>query len=156
MSKPLEIVLLERARAKLAKPTAWTKDFMAKTALRSEVSFTHSKATQFCMLGALYRAAYEIDHNAVNGIRANFHPAVLEAERRLARSIDDKPLPPGWDAADGRISYFNDHEATTHEDVLRVYDEAIATTKGQAHGRSKTEEKAKPKARSKAREKVFA
>lgn len=97
--------LLAEARELISNPDHWTKGAYARVSPTDEtgLNFLSPKATCYCMFGALYRVA------AVN-------------------DIDDKRL----DRAElallrvgGGIG-FNDRSSTTHEKVLKKFDEAIA------------------------------
>ena len=60
MSKPLERQVIEQARALIADPAAWTQGEFARDVSGNAVSWRSREAVQFCLWGALNRAAYEM------------------------------------------------------------------------------------------------
>lgn len=120
-------VLLKAARERVTDPQDWTQGAYARDAYGSEVGDGHfslddlideeafHNATRWCALGALGVKAFDIDDvaHATN---------VLErAVRKLDTSVkgDDYCI----------VSAFNDNHS--HEEVLRLFDEAIELAKEQ-------------------------
>ena len=95
---------LKAARALLENPKSWGKMSYAVDGQGNDVDATDPGAVCFCMLGALQRAAGNTDWT--------HSPATLF----LGHYVPDT----------GFISTFNDDPDTTHEDVLAVFDKAIA------------------------------
>ena len=91
---------LRMARDLLADPQHWTKRWSARDAVGKEVSATSSEATCFCSLGVL----------ELFGVRSSYW---------LYRAMDKL----GYD---GLITIFNDRASTTHDDVMRVFNTAVA------------------------------
>lgn len=61
MSQPLQRLIIERARALIAKPQPWTKDTIAATADNRHLGdATDPRARRFCAIGAIMRSAYEV------------------------------------------------------------------------------------------------
>ena len=60
MSQPLERQIVERARALVATPQTWTQGEFARNAGGEPVSWRSPEAAQFCLWGALNRAAYDM------------------------------------------------------------------------------------------------
>lgn len=93
--------LLTVARALLAQ--GWTQGVFARDASGAEVPWAGERATCFCILGAINRARTEIG--------GSFSLGVLATNVLRARV--------------GSLPDFNDH--ATHEQVLALFDEAIAS-----------------------------
>lgn len=95
---------LTAARALIAAPERWTKGVSGRTADGGpSLAIDMSDATCFCSIGALWRVSH----------------SHWKAERILHDTVyTTTPF--------GNIASFNDDPATTHADVLRVFDVAIA------------------------------
>jgi hypothetical protein len=102
MSQPLERQIVERARALIATPWTWTQGEFARDEAGKPVSWGSPQAVQFCLWGALNRAAY-----AMTGDRRK---AIALADRAAAAMRE-----PG-----GSLSRVNDNG--THADVLALFD----------------------------------
>ena len=105
MSKPLERQVIEQARALIADPAAWTQGEFARDVSGNAVSWRSREAVQFCLWGALNRAAYEM-----TGDRYGSVGLVDRAAAALRRGIPS-------------LSRVNDHG--THADVLAVLDKYL-------------------------------
>lgn len=102
MSKPLERQVIEQARALIADPAAWTQGEFARDAAGNPVSWRSREAVQFCLWGALNRAAYDMTGDKRRSITL--------ADRAAAAMRE-----PG-----GSLSRVND--TGTHRDVLAIFD----------------------------------
>jgi hypothetical protein len=102
MSKPLELQIIEQARALIADPAAWTQGEFARAADGLAISWRSKQAVQFCLWGALNRAAYEL-----TGDKRQSIPLADRAAAALRE--------PG-----SSLSRIND--TGTHEDVLAIFD----------------------------------
>ena len=93
------LTLLERARTLISNPDNWLKN-----------SLWNEDRTCFCAMGAISTA-----RNALPGLKADTKPDMMAAEEAL-------------DARAPGANYirFNDLPTTTHADILRLFDEAIA------------------------------
>jgi len=60
MAQPLERKIVGRARALIVAPQMWTQGEFARDGLGQAVSWRSPEATQFCIWGALNRAAGEL------------------------------------------------------------------------------------------------
>lgn len=60
MAQRIERQIVERARAMIAAPQTWTQGEFARDDLGEPVSWRSRKAAQFCIWGALNRAAREM------------------------------------------------------------------------------------------------
>jgi len=60
MAQPLERKIVGRARMLIATPQMWTQGEFARDGLGQAVSWRSPEATQFCIWGALNRAAGEL------------------------------------------------------------------------------------------------
>jgi hypothetical protein len=102
MSKPLERQVIEQARALIADPAAWTQGEFARDADGTPVSWRSREAVQFCLWGALNRAAYD-----------------MTGDKRRSITLADRAAAamrkPG-----GSLSRVND--TGTHRDVLAIFD----------------------------------
>jgi len=102
MAQPLERKIVGRARGLIAAPQMWTQGEFARDGLGQPVSWRSTEATQFCIWGALNRAAGEFT--------ANEHLRVRLADG-AARALR---------ATTPSISRLND--SGTHADVLALID----------------------------------
>lgn len=123
MTKSVLNVLTD-ARAKIARPEWWSKgNFHSDETNRFWFKKDDPRATCHCILGAVEIADPKfnpMDMDA-NGDYVKSHPAVAA----LAAAI-----PQGWTCCNGEktnwIPSFNDDRNTTHEQVLALFDTAIA------------------------------
>ena len=102
MSQPLERKIVERARALIARPQAWTQGEFARNAHGEPVSWRSAAAVQFCIWGALNRAAFEM-----TGDRYRSVPLADHAAAALRRGV-------------ASLSRTND--GGTHAEVLALFD----------------------------------
>src|SRR5215510_10163473 len=63
MARPVERQIVEQARALIAAPQTWTQGEFARDGLGAPVSWRSPEAAQFCIWGALNRAAGELTKN---------------------------------------------------------------------------------------------
>jgi phage terminase large subunit GpA-like protein len=63
MARPLQIEILERARALIEDEARWCRDHIALDASGVSVFPTNPGAVKRCALGALIAAAYELTHD---------------------------------------------------------------------------------------------
>jgi hypothetical protein len=110
MARPVERQIVERARALIAAPLTWTQGEFARDGLGSPVSWRSPEAAQFCIWGALNRAAREMTGDEVLRVRL---------VDRAARSL--RGTTPS-------ISRLND--SATHADVLALIDRYLKTPAG--------------------------
>lgn len=84
--------------------------------------FLHAHADSHCMVGAVRKALYGSAYTPV--VTQVGH----EAMELLARHLPWMPEPeyPDWDWAQQVLPSFNDHPSTRVEDVLTVFDKALA------------------------------
>ena len=105
MSQPLERQIVERARALVAAPQTWTQGEFARNAGGEPVSWRSPEAVQFCLWGALNRAAYEM-----TGDRYGSVGLADRAAAALRRGVPS-------------LSRANDRG--THADVLALFDKYL-------------------------------
>ena len=105
MARPLQIQIVERARALIADEQHWCRGDLARDINGEEVSPTAASAVKRCGLGAAIAAAYELTHN-------------LEAAHDLAF----KALRPQW----GTSTLVRVNDMRGHAAVLALFDEVIA------------------------------
>ena len=105
MAQPLERHIIERARALIATPASWTQGEFARDAEGAGVSWRSREAVQFCVWGALNRAAYD-----TTGDRRQAVALADRAARTLRKGT-------------GSLSGTNDRG--NHADVLAVFDACL-------------------------------
>jgi hypothetical protein len=108
MAQPLERKIVGRARALLAAPQMWTRGEFARDGLGQPVHWRSPEATQFCIWGALNRAAGELTEN--EHLRVRLADGAARALRGTTPSI----------------SRLND--SGTHADVLALIDHYLNAT----------------------------
>ena len=107
MAQPIEHRIIARARALIAAPQTWTQGEFARDGLGQPVSWRSPEAAQFCIWGALNRAASEVTSN--EHLRARLADGAARALRGATPSI----------------SRLND--GGSHGDVLALIDRYLET-----------------------------
>lgn len=110
--------VLEKARNLIYHQSRWTKNTMARDANGGDVDDTSPRATCWCSLGAVNRAAYELTDSYSWMARDIEASAAKEALRYTLHALH----------GDDRIAVFNDTH--THAEVLNLFDETINRLKG--------------------------
>ena len=105
MSQPLERQIVERARGLIATPQTWTQGEFARDAHGEPVNWRSPQAVQFCLWGALNRAAYEMTGDRHRSVGLADHAAAA-----LRRGVTS-------------LSRINDHG--THAEVLALFDKDL-------------------------------
>jgi hypothetical protein len=109
MAQPLERQVIEHARTLIAMPTTWTQGEFARDEVGNPVNWRSPHAVQFCVWGALNRAAYD-----------------MTGDRRLSVGLADRAAKalrePGMS-----LSRLND--SGTHGGVLAVFDNWLETSR---------------------------
>ena len=108
MAQPVERQIVQRARALIATPQMWSQEQFARDAAGEPVSWRSPQAAQFCIWGALNRAAREMTGDEHLRVRLADHAA------RALRSMTPS------------LSRLNDRG--THADVLALIDSYLETT----------------------------
>lgn len=108
MAQPLERKIVGRARALIGAPQRWTQGEFARDGLGQPVSWRSPEATQFCIWGALNRAAGELTED--EHLRVRLADGAARALRGTTPSI----------------SRLND--SGTHADVLALIDSYLDTS----------------------------
>ena len=104
--------VLIKARERIKDESKWIKGV--------HISDTHTswgepcKSTARCAVGAVYSVLGRVDKKAVE------IEVLAEALRDIEKTYYD------YVPAEGNITIFNDRAWTTHADVMRLYDKAIA------------------------------
>ena len=75
MAQPVERQIVQRARALIATPQTWTQDEFARDRCGEPVSWRSPEAVQFCIWGALNRAAREMTGDEHQRVRLADHAA---------------------------------------------------------------------------------
>lgn len=107
--------LLTEAKLLISDKVNWAQGVYAKNEKGLTVDNMDDEATCFCSLGALHRAA-------VTGIVNHF--IERDAINTLHEVIPVRPE--GWRS----IAAYNDGAGRTHEEVMKVFDDAIALAAG--------------------------
>ena len=108
MAQPLERKIVGRARTLIAAPQMWTQGEFARDGFGRPVNWRSPQATQFCIWGALNRAASELTENEY--LRVHLADGAARALRGTTPSI----------------SRLND--SGTHADVLALIDGYLDTS----------------------------
>ena len=111
MSEPKKlktITYLRKMRTLLSDPEHWTKGVYARNKDGKHVYAVSEEAQSFCMVGAMRVVTQEVDD------------AIVQVRRTLNPFIPPSP------SGDNDIVFFNDNPATTHDDVMKVINTAIA------------------------------
>lgn len=99
---------LRAARAKIEHRRRWARRWFAYTAIGLRTEANAPEACKWCAVGALLSV---VPHGPVLGTAMEMLSACLPAShQKIAFSV----------------STFNDHAATTHPMIMRLYDNAIA------------------------------
>lgn len=130
------MTILEKAREILSDPRRWTKGALFDYR-EGELDENGKPIFCFCAFGALYEAVrsepnrftYEFD---VDGYEIATPGVLLLRQAILERSTsaDESATDMAWlkmydDNPEKVITSYNDHPATSHADILRVFDRAI-------------------------------
>ena len=102
MSQPLERQIIEQARALIASPDTWTQGEFARDAEGLAISWRSPQAVQFCLWGALNRAAYE-----------------MTGDRRQSITLADRAAAAMREEG---VSLSRVNDTGTHDDVLALFD----------------------------------
>ena len=111
MSKPLDVVVLEKARTYVANPKTWCKWSEARTKGGRKVDPWDDRAVRFCAGGAVGRAAYELTGSVEIAVQR-----MLDLDRAA------------WGARKTCIANINDGKGGRPA-VLEVLDELISKHK---------------------------
>ena len=109
MAKPLQIQIVERARALIADETHWCRGELARDVNGEEVCPTSASAEKWCALGAVIAAAYELTND-------------LDA----AHDFAFKALRPQY----GTATLVRVNDMRGHAAVLSLFDRVIAAENG--------------------------
>jgi hypothetical protein len=109
MARPLQIEIIEGARALIEDKARWCRNHIALDASGVSVFPTHPGAVKRCALGALIAAAYELTH-----------------DRDVADHLAYQALRP--QCGTSTLIYMND--TTGHAAVLDLFNKVIAMKRG--------------------------
>lgn len=123
--------VLKAARELLSDESKWTQGDLVRAADGRYLDDVHSpEAACFCLVGGIDRSLPPIPRrkedsidvlDAWHDLRSRSLKTVSRAIRSLTDSVYNEPS----------IPRFNDDPGTTHEDILKVLDEAIKDAGGQ-------------------------
>src|SRR5262245_39389744 len=105
MARPLQIQIVERARALIADERHWCRGELARAVNGDGVCPTSASAVRRCALGAVVAAAHELTHNL-----------------GVAHDLAFKALRP----QDGTATLVRVNDMRGHAAVLSLFDEVIA------------------------------
>jgi hypothetical protein len=97
--------LLRRAKARIAKPSAWCQGGLARDLKGKPTGYDMRSAVSFCMIGAALRDGAD-------------------------NATKDEALQMLQEAVRGSVSSFNDKPHRDHADVMAAYDRAIELAEG--------------------------
>lgn len=101
------LTILNEIDSILESPSKWIKGTFAKTEDYRAIAPSHNRACMFCIMGAHQRATRNYEHNRIAaGIVVGVLRMAVEREFGALRAHS--------------LSYFNDHEDTSFNDVKRV------------------------------------
>lgn len=108
--------ILKKAKKIISNPVNWTKYRLAKTEDFVSVEPMSEDAFCFCSIGAVEKALDGEDYspeyvNALNCLN-------LVVKQKNKKNCDT-------------VSSFNDKSSTTHDDIMKLFDDAIDLAKGQ-------------------------
>ena len=104
--------VLSRALSIITNPDNWTKEAYARNENDEMVLPENPKAVKYCLLGAIRKSAEELYPTEYSLITTN---AEVEITKVLTKHMHNPTS----------VGCFNDHEETTHEDVIYVIQTAI-------------------------------
>ena len=112
---PPGVAILKGAMSLISSPAQWTKFAFARNKNGDRVKSCTSEACQWCVVGAINRASYDLD------------TAGTPDNPYAARRLIDESIP-------GRltVTIFNDNWDTHHQDIMHLFERAIK--KGQEAG----------------------
>lgn len=122
------LAILEAARAKIADPDNWVKGHNARDADDNRVSPESDEACKFCASGAIKAARHDLRETCRSSPGTNTYAQSANARILLGQALTNRSYIPSSIA--GRcIIKFNDWPDTTHADVMKAFDKAIALAK---------------------------
>jgi hypothetical protein len=104
MARPLQIQIVERARALIADQQHWCRGHLALDASEESIFPTSDQAVKRCALGALIAAAYELTH-----------------DRDAAHDLAHRALRPHC----GMATLIHVNDMRGHADVLELFNHVI-------------------------------
>ena len=115
MSTTIQKLVLINARTLIADPQHWTRSTLARSREGEEVSWADRSANQWCAMGAIYRAAYDLLGDANKSARVG---------NDVVRGI----IPPGVSQLRGYLATLNDRGG--HAAVIGAFDRALSADRG--------------------------
>jgi hypothetical protein len=103
---------LQKVKELLSVPERWTKGAFARVVDGRGVFYNNPKACSFCLLGGICKTDPNLESRGGETSKA-WHFLTMYCRRK--KSMD--------------VPNFNDHERTTHADILSFLDEAIEDAK---------------------------
>lgn len=107
--------ILKRAREILSDPLAWCKDTFARDKEGMKVWSGSVRACQFCAIGAIARAAKDLDAST-----SDHHAAELTLEEQVPLHYRQTVS-----IGKGSVASYNDDPRRTHSEILALFDRTI-------------------------------
>jgi hypothetical protein len=107
------IEILMRMRKLLANEDNWTKEMYARDSFGVPIFVNNAKATQFCLMGALFLSNHMLNIKCSKAMRMKTKDEVIQ----YLAAIGHLPF--------GDLVRWNDDEERTHAQVLSLLDAAI-------------------------------
>lgn len=120
------------AKAVISNPDNWTKGYYAMTRPIRDVNERNlddylevgdPKAVCFCSMGALAKVAY-----GVSGSEWSYDKEIMAVFDQVTTILGETAGPASLTGVNDVVA-FNDRRETTHEDVMALFDRAIASAK---------------------------
>lgn len=112
--------ILRKAKSLIPTPAQWTKGHFARDSFGNIADPHDSKARCYCAMGAVQAATFTI------GMHFTSEEDAAEGALETALgTLDDCGL------THGCVPDFNDHPDTTHEQILRLFEVAIAAAEAE-------------------------
>lgn len=104
------VEILKAGKALIESPKNWTQRRYARNAQGEMVAYESENACKFCSVGAVKRAAFDLD-----GLDGDS----FQAETALNKALDHMS---GWPTG---VIYYNDYHMRKHAEILHLFDRAI-------------------------------
>ena len=109
--------ILIAAKKRISDPRRWTKGAWARDLNHVPCASSSSEACSWCAIGAVAAATTKL-HNRLDSPYSVLASAKADAMLKLAAFTPVEGI---------CVAVFNDNESTTHEDIMKLFDKAIAS-----------------------------
>ena len=136
MSLPTPTEILIKAKDQITDPTAWCQGSEAEDKDGNEVLGEDSSACKWCLSEAVLMHTFHPEGQLI-GVRQRAYRFLKDAAiKKYKKRVEDIVGVSIGDSANLHHSWvlsdFNDSEDTTHDDILKIIDEAIKLSKKEA------------------------